>query len=313
MKGNVLPSNGSCVEKESGNKDADIQICGEIAFGDLIWVKLHESSWWPGQVVDENLVSRSSKPSDRSANEVLVRLYGSYRYLYVDPIRCHSEFENILKDFNGCYSEILEKALEQDIPRPKCGTAKGRDSKAKAGVIRAEASQIQNSKQKLRNRRQDTESPNFIRMSPRRPSSGIKPQTLVTNVKLHSEKTGGAKGIKRKEDGEQKKLQPGSISPADSPKTLQKPKVVSMQKKARPNGPESVSGYDLFSAFSSNLQPHPFIDLHFEMPMSGNKSSRKFSRFECKEIESHAKSWSDCSFWISIQPKWIHFSKLISL
>ncbi|KAK2977968.1 hypothetical protein RJ640_023506 [Escallonia rubra] len=235
MKANILPSNGSCVEKKSGNKAADIQICGEIAFGDLIWVKLHESSWWPGQVVDENLVSRSCKPSDRSAGEVLVR------FLYVDPIRCHSEFENILKDFNGCYSEILEKALEQDIPRPKCGTAKGRESKAKAGVIKAEASQIQNSKRKLRNRRQDTESPNFIRMSPRRPSSGIKPQTLVTNGKLHSEKTGGAKRIKRKEDGEQKKLEPGSISPAVSPKTLQKPKVVSMQKKARPNGPESAT------------------------------------------------------------------------
>ncbi|KAK3030743.1 hypothetical protein RJ639_036547 [Escallonia herrerae] len=301
MKGNVLPSNGSCVEKDSGNKAADIQICGEIVVGDLIWVKLHESSWWPGQVVNENLVSRSSKPSDRSAGEVLVRLYGSYKYLYVDPIRCHSEFENILKDFNGCYSEILEKALEQValllLP----------------GVLRAEASQIQNSKRKLRNNRQDTESPNFIRMSPRRTSSGIKPQTLVTNGKLHSEKTGGAKGIKRKEADEEKKLEPGSIYPALSPKTLQKPKVVSMQKKARPIGPESVSGYDLLSAFSSNLQYHPFIGLHFEMPMSGNKSSRKFSRFECKEIESHAKSWFDGSFWISIQPKWIHFSKLILL
>ncbi|KAK3038329.1 hypothetical protein RJ639_031425 [Escallonia herrerae] len=232
MKGNVLPSNGSCVEKDSGNKAADIQICGEIALGDLIWVKLHESSWWPGQVVDENLVSRSSKPSDRSAGEVLIR------FLYVDPIRCHSEFEKILKDFNGCYSEILEKALEQDIPRPKCGTAKGRESKAKAGVLRAEASQIQNSKRKLEIIGR-TQKPQIL-MSPRRPSSGIKPQTLVTNGKLHSEKTGGAKGIKQKEDGEQKKLEPDSISPALSPKTLQKPKVVSMLKKARPVGPESA-------------------------------------------------------------------------
>lgn len=98
---------------------------------DIIWVKNRGGSWWPGQVVDENLISESSKQGNRSAGKVLVRLYGTYTYLYVDPTKCGSEFDTILKQNNGSHRKIFLKAVEQDIARLKAGQSKSQGSKSK--------------------------------------------------------------------------------------------------------------------------------------------------------------------------------------
>ncbi|XVE55599.1 hypothetical protein DITRI_Ditri03aG0171900 [Diplodiscus trichospermus] len=73
-------------------KSAALQLEGEVSLGEVIWVKLHENLWWPAQVVDDRSVSESCKPGNRSQGEVLVRLYGSYEYLYADPMKDYSEF-----------------------------------------------------------------------------------------------------------------------------------------------------------------------------------------------------------------------------
>ncbi|KAH7567670.1 hypothetical protein JRO89_XS07G0117300 [Xanthoceras sorbifolium] len=111
-----------------GKKVKAKQLEGEVALGDLLWVKLYGDSWWPAQVFDEDAVSESSKPGYRPAQAVLVRLYGSYEYLYVDPIKCHSEFEMVLKQNNGCCREIFEKALDQELLHFKSGRPKRKAS-----------------------------------------------------------------------------------------------------------------------------------------------------------------------------------------
>ncbi|XWS14918.1 hypothetical protein CRYUN_Cryun35bG0050100 [Craigia yunnanensis] len=105
---------------------------GEVSLGELIWVKLHKNSWWPALVVDENSVSGSSKPGNRSQGKVLVRLYGSYEYLYADPMKYYSEFKMILEQNNGSCYELLDKALEQDCSRRKSIKRKGEGSKSTA-------------------------------------------------------------------------------------------------------------------------------------------------------------------------------------
>lgn len=132
MKGKTQPNRS--VENEGGKEGADNQFSREFAFGDVIWVKLRGSSWWPAQVVDENTVSGSSRPSNRSVGDALVRLYGSYKYMFVDPIKCCSEFKIILEKNNGSYNEILKKTLEQDLARLKSGRSKEQGSNPKAKV-----------------------------------------------------------------------------------------------------------------------------------------------------------------------------------
>ncbi|XP_028802174.1 uncharacterized protein LOC114757334 [Neltuma alba] len=102
-----------------------------VALGDVIFVKLRGGSWWPAQVVDKNTVAKSARPGGKSAGKVCVRLYGSYEYLYVDPIKCRSEFEKILEQHNGSYREIFQKALEKDLPRSKPSKSKHSGSKTK--------------------------------------------------------------------------------------------------------------------------------------------------------------------------------------
>ncbi|KAG5127136.1 hypothetical protein JHK82_027971 [Glycine max] len=49
--------------------------------GDVIFVKLCGSSWWPAQFVDDNIVNKSvktSKLTKRFPGDILVRHYGSY-------------------------------------------------------------------------------------------------------------------------------------------------------------------------------------------------------------------------------------------
>ena len=45
-------------------------------------------------------------------DEVLVCAYGIYKYLYADPVKCCSEFENIFKKNNDNYREIFHNSLE---------------------------------------------------------------------------------------------------------------------------------------------------------------------------------------------------------
>ncbi|KAK7311714.1 hypothetical protein RJT34_10021 [Clitoria ternatea] len=80
-----------------------------VALGDVIYIKLRGGSWWPAQVVDENSVSESTKPSRKSPGEVLVRVS------YVDPNECCSEFETVLKRNNGSLRDILMQALHQGV------------------------------------------------------------------------------------------------------------------------------------------------------------------------------------------------------
>ncbi|KAF5942688.1 hypothetical protein HYC85_020330 [Camellia sinensis] len=135
MKSTCISGNTSNADKGDEDEAAVKHLSEEVVLGDLIWVRLRGSSWWPAQVVDENTVTRRNKPRNGSVGKVLVRLYGSYKYMYVDPMTCRSGFENILKENNGNYREILEKTLEQDLARFKSGRAKGKESifKAKDG------------------------------------------------------------------------------------------------------------------------------------------------------------------------------------
>lgn len=111
--------------KDGEEEYAALQLVGEVSLGELVWVELHGNSWWPALVVDENSVSRSSKPGKRSQGEVLVRLYGSYDYLYADPMKCHSKFKMILEQNNGSCYEVFDKALEQHCSRRKSNKRKG--------------------------------------------------------------------------------------------------------------------------------------------------------------------------------------------
>lgn len=118
-------SNGAnvSVNKRSGN----------VGLGDMIWVRLRGSSWWPAQVVDVE-ISKRLKPRKRSADEVLVRLYGSYQYKYVDPVTCRSEFEKILKKNDGNCRAIFESTLQKDLARLRSGSASGSKSKSEGEV-----------------------------------------------------------------------------------------------------------------------------------------------------------------------------------
>ncbi|KAL5714266.1 hypothetical protein ACHQM5_016250 [Ranunculus cassubicifolius] len=92
---------------------------GELMYGDVIWVRIRGTLWWPAQVVDGKTVSRDNKPRKKLPNDILVRLYGTYSHLYRDPEKHTSEFEKILEQNNGRYQETFRKALEQDISQKK--------------------------------------------------------------------------------------------------------------------------------------------------------------------------------------------------
>ncbi|MED6109302.1 hypothetical protein PIB30_032171 [Stylosanthes scabra] len=101
-----------------------------VALGDVIYIPLRgNSKWWPAQVIDENSVDESLKPRKRG-KEVLVRVYGSYCYKYVDPVKCAAGFENVLKKNEGSLQNILQASLEKDLPsmksKPKGSSAKNK-------------------------------------------------------------------------------------------------------------------------------------------------------------------------------------------
>ncbi|KAI4337603.1 hypothetical protein L6164_015998 [Bauhinia variegata] len=131
----TMESGGSSRGKNRRRREGEDHVAtNSVKLGDVIYIKLRGGSWWPAQAVDENSVSESSKPRKKSAAEILVRIYGSCLYLYADPIKSHCEFEEILKQNNNSYKEILLQALEQDLPRTKLSRSSGSRSKTKANV-----------------------------------------------------------------------------------------------------------------------------------------------------------------------------------
>jgi hypothetical protein len=55
MKGKTRASNRSSVDEEGKNEAAFNQSVRKANYGDLLWVQLHGSSWWPAQVREVKL------------------------------------------------------------------------------------------------------------------------------------------------------------------------------------------------------------------------------------------------------------------
>ncbi|WOG91560.1 hypothetical protein DCAR_0310809 [Daucus carota subsp. sativus] len=119
------------IEKKSTKEDADNHLSIDLTLGDVIWVKINKTSWWPAQVFNEDSMSCNFNPIKKADSDVLVRLYGSYRYLYVDPVVSRSEFACILLENNGKYDEIMMKTLKKDLARVKYGRSKGERAEPK--------------------------------------------------------------------------------------------------------------------------------------------------------------------------------------
>nr|CAB3481229.1 unnamed protein product [Digitaria exilis] len=81
--------------------------------GDITWVKPKGSPWWPAQVIDESCVG--SKPKKKDKYDCLVRLYGTGQYMHVDPWKCNSEFELMLKQENKSAMEVFCEVLEKEL------------------------------------------------------------------------------------------------------------------------------------------------------------------------------------------------------
>ncbi|KAH0989121.1 hypothetical protein GBA52_000604 [Prunus armeniaca] len=214
MKSKRLSTGKDRIDVKDEEDVAANQLGGEVKVADLIWVKINGGSWWPAQVVDDNTVNVNNKPSKRSAGKVLVRLYGSYKYLYVDPQKYHSEFDIILKQNNGCYREILIKALEQDVSCLKSSRSKKQGSKSKAESVAVYSpTRVSNNNHARENHQTDSSSLTTevqrtefsVRVSPRRQQYVTIPQSkLEPNMPIAKEEE--AKRKSPREDGLQKKL-----------------------------------------------------------------------------------------------------------
>ncbi|KAG6648734.1 uncharacterized protein LOC122315059 [Carya illinoinensis] len=207
MKGKCLNSGKGQFWQQSG---AEKVVADQVTWGDLIWVRLNGGSWWPAQVIDENTISESIKPGNKSAGEVLVRLYGSYKYLYFDPVKSQSEFKRILEQNNGCYWKIFKEALEQDCPRSKSGRSKRQGSKSKAKVI-IDASRDKFNQNEVKD--QDIEASNHVIVSTRRQLPTITPKM---KLKIgNSEKAEKEKNDASKQDGIRMNLKANRSSSAE--------------------------------------------------------------------------------------------------
>ncbi|KAL3363230.1 hypothetical protein AABB24_012498 [Solanum stoloniferum] len=134
MKSKSLSRNGNYVERGIGEDAALNKSNVKVDFGNLIWVQLNGQSWL-GQVVDEMVVGGNKKPTKKVAGEVLVRLYGSYTYLYVDPIKSQLEYEKIIERYHGSLVNILGEALKQDLLHLKSGAMKTEDIQSKVRSV----------------------------------------------------------------------------------------------------------------------------------------------------------------------------------
>ncbi|KAJ3676957.1 hypothetical protein LUZ60_002681 [Juncus effusus] len=114
-------------ESETNNSENSNR---QFNLGDLTWVKIRDSAWWPAQVVDEETVS--DKPKRKSKDEILCRLYGTYEYVYVDAWKSKSEFEDVLKRENKSIKEKFYEVVNEDISLMKLKVkSKSKASKSK--------------------------------------------------------------------------------------------------------------------------------------------------------------------------------------
>ncbi|QCE15979.1 uncharacterized protein LOC114162233 [Vigna unguiculata] len=140
----------ACGTASGKNETSEGGANDSVTFGDVIFIKLRGSSWWPAQVVDENSVSKSVKPSKRnkrSPGDILVRHYGSYIYSYVDPIKCRTEFKTILEHNDGSLRKILLQTLEKDLPSTKSSRSKGSSLKPKGSSSKDSAGKKKSNRQ----------------------------------------------------------------------------------------------------------------------------------------------------------------------
>ncbi|KAK8580419.1 hypothetical protein V6N13_143517 [Hibiscus sabdariffa] len=237
QKGQATEGNSCAGGKTNDNNEGEEILVGEVSLGDLIWIKLRGNSWWPAVVVDENSVSESSKLGSKSRGKVLVRLYGSHEYLYVDPMKYHSEFKTILEQNNGNRFDILEKTLEQ--LRRKSIKPKGQGSKATGKTSKQdetpkelkrkspstnkhaknkadEQSRVQK-KQKKNDPTAEKKKPNSRSAKEKPKSSTSKEQKRGKNSKPNNPRTSKEKNLLKEETGSQSSE--GGTSPGDSPKT----------------------------------------------------------------------------------------------
>ncbi|GAB4844909.1 hypothetical protein Ancab_038300 [Ancistrocladus abbreviatus] len=134
MRSERIASSEKLADKENGDKDATEHLTAGARPGDVMWVKLRGSSWWPAQVINDSTVSRTNKPRKRIGDAILVRLYGSYKYLYVDPMRSLSEFRKILKQHDGSHREIFRKTLEKELSESSSGVSETANCKSEETV-----------------------------------------------------------------------------------------------------------------------------------------------------------------------------------
>ncbi|CAO2207034.1 unnamed protein product [Urochloa humidicola] len=100
-------------ESPAASQVSENKLRHNFRLGDITWVKLGGSSWWPAQVIDESCVG--SKPKKKDKYDCLVRLYGTCQYFYIDPWKSNSEFEMMLKQENKSAMEAFREALEKDM------------------------------------------------------------------------------------------------------------------------------------------------------------------------------------------------------
>ncbi|CAL5005717.1 unnamed protein product [Urochloa decumbens] len=100
-------------ESPSASQVPENKLRHNFRLGDITWVKLGGSSWWPAQVIDESCVG--SKPKKKDKYDCLVRLYGTCQYFYIDPWKSNSEFETMLKQENKSAMEAFREVLEKDM------------------------------------------------------------------------------------------------------------------------------------------------------------------------------------------------------
>lgn len=213
MKGKHCASIGSHERDDEGEELEPEHLEVEHVLGDVMWVRCDDDgTWWPAVVVNDNNISETSKPHNRSMGDVLVRLYGSYQYFYADPVKCRSEFEITLKENGGCYSEMFVEALEQDLPQSKSGQSKGKGSNSKGTSNgRASVSKVKNSNQNRENC--EIESSNHARISPRKQINMNTPQRKMKDDNFLSKVVEEAISKVSNQDGLEKELK------FDSPNT----------------------------------------------------------------------------------------------
>ncbi|KAI3972567.1 hypothetical protein MKX01_019225 [Papaver californicum] len=140
MRSNGLSKTTNRVKKDARQEiEPEVNEGGELVgkelkLGEVIWVKTNPSSWWPGQIVDVYTVSGTRIPKKKVAGKILVRLYGTYTYLYWNPTNYRGELMEALKQNDGSSRKMFQKALQQEIVYTRSSSLKKKysDHKEKA-------------------------------------------------------------------------------------------------------------------------------------------------------------------------------------